>query len=805
MSDYHVDVAVPLPIDELLTYGVPESLVARIEPGIRVRVRVGKRRLLGTVMVVGTEPPEGVTTREIEAVVDRQPVLPPDLLELARFTSEYYLAPPGEVVRAMLPARLPPWGEVRVRLTDRGALATVRDSDERRIVDWLLEHGPGSLADLESKLRMPRAGAVVKRLEDRSLVALARPGARGSRYTAAVELGRGELDELLERCGRSAPGRRVVRYLADVGRPATMAEVLGAADCSEGVVRRLVRLDVLRRFTQLDRLPLDRHLLSRETGTPIELRPDQEVAVRRLVDSVDKGQYAPFLLAGMTGSGKTEVYLRVVEHALDGGRGSILLVPEISLVPALARTVRDRFGDRLAILHSGLGRAERHQEWERVASGEARVVLGPRSAIFAPVRDLAFVVVDEEQDSSYKQESTPRYHGRDLALVRARNAGATALLVSATPSLEARWNVDRGRFTALELTERVGQGSLPEGILVDLKSESAPRRPGEVVFSQRLLTEIDRSLGRDEQIILLRNRRGYAPLLLCRACGHDHSCDDCGLPRTLHQRPHRLVCHYCGSSLAVPSRCPSCDAEALEPVGTGTERVEETFRELFPDVTVDLLDRDAVRRVGGTRAILERFARGETRVLVGTQMVSKGHHFPGVALTAVLHADSYLSFPDFRAVERTYALLTQLAGRAGRGERAGRVVIQTFHPEHYAIRAALEHRDRAFAEQEMRFRRIFHYPPFTRMTQVLLRGTKRERVETEARELGQRLIDELSGHDTRMSGPAPAPFERLKGKWRYQLLLRGPEAGPIRRALRNVLAERSRSQIVVDVDPQQLL
>ncbi|MDX1645097.1 MAG: primosomal protein N', partial [Thermoanaerobaculia bacterium] len=659
--------------------------------------------------------------------------------------------------------------------------------------------------DIESDLELPDAAEVVRRLDDRSLVALSRPGARGSRYTTAVELGKGELDELLERCGRSAPGRRVVQFLADVGRPATLPEVLEAADCSDGVVRRLVRLEVLRRFTQLDRLPLDRHLMRRDEAEAIVLRPDQEAAVRRLVEAVDGGRYAPFLLAGMTGSGKTEVYLRVVEHALEAGRGSILLVPEIALVPALARTVRDRFGDRLAILHSGLGRAERHQEWERVASGEARVVLGPRSAIFAPVRDLAFVVVDEEQDSSYKQESTPRYHGRDLALVRARDGSATALLVSATPSLEARRNVERQRLAPLALTERVGQGRLPEGILVDLKAEPAPRRPGEVVFSQRLLTEIDRSLGRDQQIILLRNRRGYAPILLCRACGHDHSCDDCGLPRTLHQRPHRLVCHYCGSSLAVPQRCPSCDGEALEPVGTGTERVEERFGEIFPDVAVDLLDRDAVRRMGGTSAILERFARGETRVLIGTQMVSKGHHFPGVALTAVLHADSYLSFPDFRAVERTYSLLTQLAGRAGRGEQAGRVVIQTFHPDHYAIRAALEHDDAAFAEQEMRFRRIFHYPPFTRMTQVLLRDSKRERVEEEARRLAARLAADLDDRQVRTSGPAPAPFERLQGKWRYQLLLRGRDAAEIRHALRRALAHGVRSEVVVDVDPHQLL
>jgi primosomal protein N' (replication factor Y) len=494
-----------------------------------------------------------------------------------------------------------------------------------------------------------------------------------------------------------------------------------------------------------------------------------------------------------------------VQQALDTGKGSILLVPEISLVPALARTVRARFGERLAILHSGLSRAERHQEWERIRSGEAQVVLGPRSAVFAPVHNLAFIAVDEEQDSSYKQETTPRYHGRDIALVRARDRDAVALLVSATPSLESRLNAERGRLTFLALTERVGQGELPAGILIDLKQIAGPRRAGELVFSERLCEEIERALGRDQQVILLRNRRGYAPVLLCRACGNDHECDDCGLPRTLHRRPSRLLCHYCASVLPVPERCQVCDETALEAVGAGTERVEETFRELFPAATVEVLDRDAVSRVGSTRLILDRFGRRETQVLIGTQMVTKGHHFPGVSLTGVLQADSYLSFPDFRAVERTYSLLTQLAGRAGRGQVPGKIVIQTFHPDHYAIQAALKHDDAAFAEQEMRFRRIFHYPPYTRMTQLLIRGKRRETVAADAERIASRLERRLEGEEARISGPAPAPFERLQGKWRYQLLVRGRSPGRLRTAVQSALATKLSSEVAIDVDPYQLL
>jgi primosomal protein N' (replication factor Y) len=804
-----VRVAVPLPLPETLTYRVPPRLAPLTRPGCRVRVTVGKRRLTGMVMAPADREPAGVRLRDIESIVDLEPVLPESILELAAFVSEYYMAPPGEVARALLPAGLPPWGQKTLRLTDGGALATLADPGERSVVEWLRDRGASPTSEILAELGVDVAAGAVERLQARGLLVATSPPGQGSRYATAVELAPGDLDGLLEACGRSAPARRVVEYLHAVGRPATTTEVVEAGECGKGVIRRLVGLGVLRSFTQLDRLPLDRHLARPVERHPIVLRPDQSEAVERLTGALAAGRYAPFLLAGVTGSGKTEVYLRVVEQALAGGGGSILLVPEISLVPALARTVRQRFGDRLAILHSGLARAERQQEWERIRSGRARVVLGPRSAIFAPVRDLAFIAVDEEQDASYKQESSPRYHGRDVALVRARAEGAVAVLISATPSLESRLNAQRGRLERLELTERVGQGSLPEGVLVDLRTEPGPRRPGEITFSARLLDEIETALSRGHQIILLRNRRGYAPILLCRACGHDHPCDDCGLPRTLHQRPRRLLCHYCGSVEPVRDHCAKCGETALEAIGTGTERVEERFQELFPGVPVDLLDRDAVRRVGSTKQILDRFADGETRVLIGTQMVSKGHHFPGVALTAVLHADAYLSFPDFRAVERTYSLLTQLAGRAGRGEVAGKVVIQTYHPEHYAIRAALAHDDAAFAEQEMRFRRIFHYPPYTRMTQVLLRDRRRNAVETAARRLAERLHEELAGApeaaQVRVNGPAPAAFERLRGKWRYQILVRSRRPALVRAAIERATRGLAGPDIVLDVDPYQLL
>jgi primosomal protein N' (replication factor Y) len=379
-----------------------------------------------------------------------------------------------------------------------------------------------------------------------------------------------------------------------------------------------------------------------------------------------------------------------------------------------------------------------------------------------------------------------------------------AVLVSATPSLEARRAAAAGNLVRLSLTERAGAGGLPEGILVDLRAEPTPR-PGEVPFSARLREELSAVLAAGDQAILLRNRRGYAPVLLCRACGEDFRCADCGLPRTYHRRARRLLCHWCGSSLSAPEACPVCAAPALDPIGAGTERVEERLRELYPEAAIDVLDRDASRRVGGAAAILERFRRGETRILVGTQMLSKGHHFPNVALTAVLSADGYLSFPDFRAVEKTYALLTQIAGRAGRGERPGRVVVQTWHPDHYAIRAALAHDDAAFAAQEMRFREIFGYPPVTRMIQLLARDRDRERAAERLAAVAARLARDPDAAALRTSGPAPAPLERLRGEWRFQLLVRGPRAVPLRRAVARAIGERSGAELVVDVDPYQLL
>ncbi len=800
----YAEVAVPLPLPGTLIYAIPAA-ITQLAPGSRVRVPVGRREVVGIVMALAGEAPAGVTVKEITEALDVEPVLSTQQLDLAHFVADYYLAPIGEAVRAMIPGNLPPWGNRRLSLTNAGAIAPPRSPDEEKVVEVLLERPRIRLAELQKISGIARLAQVVDDLRRQGRISVEEPARRGTRYVKAVELRPGDRKTQLAACGRSPLGRAAIEYLRAVGRPATVREITAAVGCSASVVRRLASLGLLREFTQPERLSLQRHRLPARRESRLVLRPDQRVAVEALEGALGSGRFSPFLLRGVTGSGKTEVYLRAVEESLRLGRTAVLLVPEIALVPALAAACRRRFGSELAILHSNLSAAERHQEWERLRRGEARVVLGPRSALLAPLLDLGLIVVDEEHDSSYKQDTTPRYNGRDLALVRARASDAVAVLISATPSLESRRNLELGKLRGLELTVRVGRGELPEGILVDLRKEDVRLRPGEVHFSARLKSEIEAAVASGDQVILLRNRRGYSPVLLCRACGECFRCEDCGLPFTYHRRQGALLCHYCDHGQAAPSACPTCGEAALEPIGAGTERVEEQFKELFPEVEADVLDADATRRTGGAAAILERFASGQSQVLIGTQMVAKGHHFPRVALAGVLFADTYLGFPDFRAVERTYALLTQLAGRAGRGERKGKVVIQTFHPSHYAIRAALSSDDEAFAREEMRFRRTFHYPPFTRMVQLLAQHRKRARVEAGLKETASRLLAHPLAADVRIAGPAPAPLERLRGKWRFQLLLRCVSGTRLRRLVKTVLQEHPNPDLAVDVDPYDLM
>jgi primosomal protein N' (replication factor Y) len=511
------------------------------------------------------------------------------------------------------------------------------------------------------------------------------------------------------------------------------------------------------------------------------------------------------LLFGVTGSGKTEIYLRAIAEAIETGRGAVWLVPEISLTPVFARSLEERFGGDAVVLHSALGDRRRAEAWQRMREGSAHIVIGPRSAVFAPIPAIGLFVVDEEHDASYKQEESPRYDARDAAAIRAQAHGAVLLLGSATPSVETLHAAREHRVALLELPERIEKRPLPSVEIVDLRGEPwLPEEKGTPLFSRALIARLREVFSRGEQAILLAPRRGYAPVLLCRACGEDFRCGSCSVPQVVHRRERALVCHYCGARRPIPERCGACGAALLEAIGAGTERAAERFARLFPHVPCAVLDSDTARRKGAAASVLSSMETGRVQALIGTQMVAKGHHFPQVTAIGVLSADTILNFPDFRASEKTFQLVAQVSGRAGRGKRAGTVHVQTFQPESPALRAAVTHDSAGFALRELEFRKTFFYPPFSELAEILFSSPEAARAETSARSAAEAAA---SCRDIVISGPAAAPIERLAGKWRFQLLLRSRSRRAVLAALEAAVPEPPPAGVAVsvDVDPRNLM
>ena len=797
-----VRVALPLPIRQTFTYAVPAGGAAPAA-GVRVRVPFGERALTG-VVVPGEADAAPSAPREILEVLDDEPVCTAELLATAERVARRCFAATGEVLRSALPARLPATGAIRYRVTEQGALAATASvsPQERSILDALAGGAPRRVVELPGEGVARREA--LRALEERGFVrpvSSARERVRRAEHAYEPALPPGEARAAL--LGRSRRGGEVLEYLDGLGRPATAAEVREATGAGPGILRLLTERGLLRRFEQEAREP---SAIARASAPPHAPTPAQEGAVARIVSAIRERRFYPALLQGVTGSGKTEVYLRSIRAALDAGRGAVWLVPEIALTPVFARELSRQFGPLAAVLHSALSERERADAWDRVRRGQARAVIGPRSAAFAPVADPGLFVVDEEHDGSYKQREAPRYDARDVVALRARELGAALVLGSATPSMEAWQAADSGRLERLLLPERIGGRPLPEVRIVDLRREIArPDEKGVPLFSGALLDRLEEVFARGEQAILLQPRRGFAPFLLCRECGEDFRCRRCSVSRTVHERGRRLVCHYCGERTPAPQRCPQCGSAVLEAVGAGTERVAERFAERFPGVPCAVLDRDAARRRGGADAVVDGMRTGAVQCLIGTQMVAKGHDFPGVTAVGVLSADTLLNFPDFRAAEKTFQLLAQVAGRSGRGGAPGTVHVQTFHPEHPAIRRAAAHDADGFARAELEFRRAFFYPPFAELAAIVVSSPDRDRAESAAAAIGEALRSAPEG--LRISGPAPAPLERLQGRWRFQILVRAPDRRAVLAALEAAVPDRAPAQvqIAVDVDPQDLM
>ena len=743
-----VSVAVPVPFLPALTYRVPPDL-SLPEPGARVRVPLGPRVVIGCVVgaagqVAGGEP------RDVLECLDSRPLLPHGVLELALWVAEHYACGPGDAVGAAMPPFA--WGRGTGRVRRVSAFKTVRvvrlTHEGRRLV----QAGDG-LAAFGSRQR-----------EALGLLEKAPDGLASSRL-AAHRVASDTIRRLASRGLVSLEERRVDRDPL-LSRPAELGDV--------------------------------------DAQMPVQLTGEQQAALERLTNLAATDQFRVALLHGVTGSGKTAVYQRLADEVHRRGRRVLVLVPEIALTPAIVRAFLGAGARRVAVQHSGLSDGERHDQWHRIRRGEVDVVVGTRSGVFAPLDDVGLIVVDEEHDASYKQEESPRYHGRDVAVVRGQQAGALVVLGSATPSMESYHNAMVGRYEHIVIGRRVLERPLATVHVVDMREEVATQGP-DVVLSTPLREALGARLDRHEQAMILLNRRGYAAAMLCRQCGHTLECPNCSVSLTLHRAAGRVRCHYCNYSLARPTVCPHCAGPFLERIGFGTERIEVEVARAFPQASVGRLDRDAVRRRGVVQTVLNRFARHEIDVLVGTQMIAKGHDFPAVTLVGVISADVGLGLADFRAAERTFQLLTQVAGRAGRGGLPGEAIIQTFYPGHYSIGFACRQAYEPFFDAEMRFRRSMRYPPVVAMVNAIVRGSSFAAAMRDATELARELRRAADGFQ--VLGPAPAPMSRLRGEHRVQIFLKGTQRRPMREALLGALGRHPvlRRRVTVDVDPLSVL
>jgi primosomal protein N' (replication factor Y) len=802
------EVALPIPVRHRFTYSVPRALEARIRRGLLVLVPVMRRTVTGVVLDIAESTPlrqEGI--KPIKDVFFPETCVPETVLALAVWASEYYIEPPGEMIRCALPPGL----GASSRLVAVLAGGTVpQDSalspEERELLTEIRSRQGQLVASLRRRFPAARFSLALKSLESKGVVRLEEKIRRPSmkpQFERTYFAADGDPNVLLQACGRSMRKAAVLRYLLAHPSGVLHADLRLVAGGDSGVLKSLVRDGVIR-FTEME---IFRDPFSGADGPDsFSLNPEQKAALESVEGALAEGQFRPFLLFGVTGSGKTAIYTEAIAQVLAGGGGAIYLVPEIALTPLLARKLKGLFGDAVSLLHSGLRSTERYDEWRRVREGRARVVLGARSAVFAPVHPLKLIVVDEEHDPAYKQDDSPRYNARDLAILRAKMEGASVILGSATPSMESYEKALKGKYRLLRLTSRVEERAFAEVEVVDMTMEFRTRGRSPIL-SERLEQAVGERLGMGEQVILLLNRRGYANYLLCRQCGAAAECPRCSVALTYHASEKRLKCHYCGFRRLPPPQCPKCGGDFLEFVGYGTEKVEDVLREKFPGVAVRRLDRDVVRTREDYEGTLIDFREGKIQVILGTQMVAKGHDFPGVTLVGVISVDAGLGIPDFRISERTFQILTQVSGRAGRGPAGGQVIYQTFHPENYAIRFAEAQDFEGFFDHERRFRRLMRYPPFANLIHLVVKGNSEQQVRMDARKLAGRLGKEGKGFQ--LLGPAPAPFARLKGKYRYQIILKGNDRVRMRTAVLQAL-EALRGgidlkRIEIDVDPMTML
>lgn len=737
----YVEVAVPVPLRQVFTYRVPASIEREIPHGIRVRVDFGRRNLIGFAVAMHDELPDDAgldpkKIRDIQEIVDDEPMVTNEILELTKWASDYYASFWGEMLRASLPA-----GTMNesVRPKRRKSVRLIDTNDD-------------------------------------------------------IEL--------------TSPQKKVVETLRGSDGSMLFTELLERAGVTASPVTTLVRKGIVEiTIEDVRRDPLSGR--SSDKKKAVELTDDQRVALDAITASIDARSFQTFLLHGVTGSGKTEVYINAMKYALGRGKSALMLVPEIALTPVFSRRLKSVFGDEVAILHSELSQGERFDEWRRIRKGDARVVIGTRSAVFAPLADLGLIVIDEEHDASYRQHESPFYNARDVAVMRAKMLDATAVLGSATPSMETMYNAVNSKYTKLALPDRYGGRGLAKAELVDMRGVFKLFGK-DVPLSPELIDAIRETHARGEQTMILLNRRGFSQFVLCRSCGETIKCKNCDIALTYHKRQSRLRCHYCNYHENVPKLCPDCGSEYLYFVGEGTENIADQLSAAFPALNIERVDRDTMSRKGEVEDVLFRFERGEIDMIVGTQMIAKGHDFPNVTLVGVISVDIGLGLPDLRSAERTFQLLTQVAGRSGRGKKPGRVLIQTYYPEHYALRFAVDQDYLGFYNEEIRFRERLAYPPFVVLASILIKHRDLNYASQQANTLRRCLDASNADRTVRVLGPAPASRSRLKNEFRLQLILKAQTRRTLRERLNQVLESADRQgcdlkTIHVEIDPVNLM
>ena len=844
------DVALPVPLDQTFTYAVNGVMPV---VGARVLVPFSGQRLMGVVVRVHEDAPkDDFEIKPVQQVLDDAALLPDELMELARWIAQYYVAPLGEVLRGMLPLGAEVKRHVVYRIAEAGRrvlyegaakgssrrskLSVEEQNREYAVLNYLEDGEAAKISALRSATQANKSlleGMVRKKWLTREAVAEERDARRLERVAVLVEgreegTGNREQGTVGGRLPRLNENQlAVMAELAAVGGRMRVLDLRGSLP---GVPESTLGTLVKRGLVAIEEVAEDFHLggvgaHGKKHAHEHALNEAQMEALSSIAAAMVKSGFAPHLLYGVTGSGKTTVYFAAMRRSLDAGKSALLLVPEIGLTPAMTGQLVAAFGDEVALLHSQLTPDERAEQWHRIRRGEARVVVGTRSAVFAPVANLGLIIVDEEHDGSYKQEETPRYHGRDVAVMRAKLNDAVVVLGSATPSLESWANAEKGRYARVEMRQRVADRPLPAVELVDMRNEFKETGQ-EQIFSRKLIEETQATLDRREQVIILLNRRGYSFVVMCRSCGGKIECENCAISMTYHkafdsglraasgsdaiaQPGQRLECHYCGFRRGVPKTCPKCESEHLYFLGAGSQQGEERLQELFPGARIGRMDRDTVRGRSDMERLLARLHAGEINLLVGTQMIAKGHDIHGVTLVGVVGADFALGLPDFRAAERVFQLLTQVSGRAGRGDLPGKVLVQTYHPDHYAIQFAAQHDYPGFVAKELQYRRWMHYPPYAVLANVVIQSEKLEEATRWSSVLG-RWFQQTRLEKVRVLGPAAAPIVRLKRIYRYHFVLKAERRQVLGGALRAMLRFADaqgipRRNLVVDVDAVHLM